>query len=121
MKYIPPLPIELSSDERVHFDVLTSENPSSDWAVKGTAMELLVDSLTRRGVIPKIRLSVFTDAAFAETGTKSPKQIFESNGTSGGDMLRHPNFLPYLRYFVEGPSLPANRPWPKSFFVSRMV
>jgi len=106
MKYTPPLPLDLSSDEQVLFNVLTSEESSADWAVKGRAMESLVESLRRRGVVPEIRLRVFADAAFAETGTKSPMQVFENNGTSGGDIVRHPNFLPYIRYFVEGPSLP---------------
>jgi hypothetical protein len=107
MKYTPPLPVDLSSDEQAQFDLLTSEDTSSDWAVQGKAMESLVESLRQRGVIPEIRLRVFTDAAFAETGSKSPMQVFERNGTTGGEILRHPHFVPYLRYFIKGPSLPA--------------
>src|SRR4030043_125540 len=36
----------------------------------------------------------------------SRKEVFENNGTSGDDILRHPHFLKYLRYFVQGPDLP---------------
>jgi hypothetical protein len=37
---------------------------------------------------------------------KSRQQVFESNGTAGDDIFRHPHFLPYLKYFLFGPDLP---------------
>lgn len=72
------------------------------------AAGLLATSLLSRKAIPAVRLRWFTDPQL-QLGTKmSRMQIFEKNGTSGDDILTHPHFLPYLRYFVFGPDLPAD-------------
>src|SRR5690606_30402495 len=61
-----------------------------------------------RGAVPAVRISYFTDAEFHVGGRgKSRQDIFENNGTSGDEVLRHPNFLKHLRYFLYGPDLPA--------------
>jgi hypothetical protein len=66
----------------------------------------LARSLIDRGAIPDIRMQYFTDPALNIGTKKSHKQVFEANGTKGDSILRHPNFIPYLRYFVLGPELP---------------
>ena len=71
-------------------------------------MRLLAFSLLERSAIPEIRIAYFTDPNFNPGGRgKSREEIFESNGTSGEEILRHPNFLKYLEYFLCGPNLPS--------------
>ena len=71
-------------------------------------MRLLALSLFERAAIPEIRTAYFTDPDFNPGGRgKSRAEIFESNGTSGDEILRHPHFLKYLEYFLCGPRLPS--------------
>ena len=70
-------------------------------------MQALTESLTNREAIPKIRRDLFCNSDLAEVGARSPQQTFESNGTHCEAILRHAHFAPYLRYFIEGPDLPA--------------
>ncbi len=69
-------------------------------------METLIKSLLDRNAVPQVRLRLFCDPDYAETGNKCPQQVFESNGTSGNAIFRHPHFIPYLRHFIHGPDLP---------------
>ncbi|HBO4529608.1 TPA: hypothetical protein L4U56_003962 [Pseudomonas aeruginosa] len=71
-------------------------------------MESLAASVLQRGGVPERRVSYFTDPEFnpASRG-KSRRDIFEKNGTSGNEILKHPNFLKYLEYFICGPDLPS--------------
>ncbi len=70
-------------------------------------MGKLAESLIRRNAVPKVRTSYFTDPAMNIGGHgKSRKDIFERNGTQGMAILRHHNFMTYLRYFINGPDLP---------------
>ncbi len=39
---------------------------------------------------------------------KSRQQGFEKNGISGKKLLRHHDFIKYLRYFIHGPNLPQD-------------
>jgi len=111
MKYIPPQSIELTDEESELFaqidayDLLAHPSHEKYHSV-ADAMETLVTSLLKRDAVPRIRLSLFTEPDLAETGTKSREQVFESNGTSGVDIFRHPHFIPYLRHFIHGPDLP---------------
>jgi hypothetical protein len=67
----------------------------------------LSTSLLKRNAIPQDRLRYFTDPDCNPGGRgKSHKDTFERNGTCGMDILRHPHFLNYLRYFLIGASLP---------------
>jgi hypothetical protein len=67
----------------------------------------LYESHLKRGAIPKVRLLYFTDPERNPGGRgKSRQDVFERNGTSGPEILAHPNFMKYLEYFVCGPSLP---------------
>lgn len=63
--------------------------------------------LLERKVIPKIRIKYFTNPKYniGRRG-KSRQEVFESNGTTGKDILFHGNFLKYLKYFIYGPDLP---------------
>lgn len=71
-------------------------------------MEALASSILKRCVVPKIRIAYFTDSEFNVGGRgKSRQDIFEKNGTSGNEILRHPHFLKHLEYFVCGPDLPT--------------
>jgi hypothetical protein len=67
----------------------------------------LLQSLLKRAAIPSPRWEWFTDAKTNIGGRgKSREEQFEKNGVSGEDIARHPHFLEYLRYFLEGPNLP---------------
>ncbi len=73
------------------------------------SLGLLAESLIERKAIPQVRLSYFTDPEMNVGGHgKSRKEIFEGNGTSGKDILRHPHFAAYLHYFINGPDLPKS-------------
>lgn len=64
--------------------------------------------LEARSAIPERRVRYFTDPDYNIGGHgKSQQQVFEKNGCAGEAILRHAHFLPYLRYMVLGPDLPA--------------
>jgi hypothetical protein len=108
MNYQPPQVVELTRDEsKLNEQILDSPDPSKKWTPIADAMESLLKSLIGRNAIPEIRLRIFADPEYAETRNKSPKQIFESNGTCGAEIYRHPHFMKHLRYFINGPDLPA--------------
>jgi hypothetical protein len=68
----------------------------------------LTQSLLKRKAIPELRLRYFADPKLNIRGRgKSRKEVFEANGIEGEAMFRHPHFLPYLKYFIFGPDLPA--------------
>ena len=60
-----------------------------------------------RQAIPDLRIRYFTDPTLNIGLSKSRKEVFESNGTSGADILSHPHFLRHLKYFIYGPDLPV--------------
>ena len=71
-------------------------------------MRLLANSILERGAVPAVRIAYLTDPGFNPGGRgKSREEIFQRNGTSGDEILRHPHFLKYLEYFIFGPDLPA--------------
>jgi hypothetical protein len=70
------------------------------------AAHALTISLLRRKAIPQIRVDYFMDPELNISQSRSRKQIFEKNGTSGEEIFSHPAFFRYLQYFVEGPDLP---------------
>jgi hypothetical protein len=68
----------------------------------------LTTSLLGRDAIPPQRKSYFADPEFHPGGRGSSRQDnFVRHGNSHDEMLRHPNFLKHLRYFVYGAELPA--------------
>jgi hypothetical protein len=69
----------------------------------------LAESLLKREAIPKVRVDWFASRKINAGGYgKSRKEVFERNGTTGRDILRHPHFMEYLRYFMNGPDLPKS-------------
>lgn len=71
-------------------------------------MEALASSILERGAVPAVRIAYFTDPELNIGGRgKSRQDIFEKNGTSGDEVLRHPHFLKHLKYFIYGPDLPS--------------
>ena len=108
MNYQPPKVVELSSEElKLYEQIFGSANSNGEWPPIAIAMESLFKSLTGRDAIPEIRLRIFADPEYAEIRNKSTKQIFESNGTCGDEIYRHPHFMEHLRYFIKGPDLPV--------------
>lgn len=106
MKYSPPKPVDLSSEEtRLYSDVFEAHD-DEPWGKIAESMGALAKALMKRGAIPEIRLRLFSDSEYAETGRKSPREVFESNGCTGSDIFRHAHFKPYLRHFIDGPDLP---------------
>ncbi len=103
--------IELRPDEQaladqIEFDALKlrgHENFSrnSDLAVA------LAQKLLQGGRVPEHRRLYFIDPEYNIGGRGASKQqVFERNGCCGLHILRHPHFLPYLRYFIFGADLP---------------
>ncbi len=96
---------ELDLLKRIAFD---SQNLNE---IRASIMPMvaLSELLLKRNAIPEVRLLYFTDPERNPGGRgKSREQIFESNGTSGDDILAHPSFMQHLRYFVFGPRLPSD-------------
>lgn len=108
MEYKPPRSVELTDEEAsLNEQIPSLPDRGLPWGPIADAMESLFKSLIQRDAIPAVRLRVFDDPKQAEKRGKSPKQVFESNGTCGDHICRHPNFIKYLRYFINGPDLPS--------------
>jgi hypothetical protein len=104
---------ELTQEEqallaRIDFEPSRTTYDAEAARANGEAALALTTSLVQRKAIPELRLKWFTDPVHNIGGHGSSRQqVFESNGTRGQDILRHPHFLKYLRYFIYGPNLPA--------------
>ncbi len=107
MNYQPPQVVELTDDEsKLNEQIPDFPDRNKEWMPIADAMESLFKSLIERNAIPEIRLRIFADPKYAEMRNKSPKYIFESNGTCDDEIYCHPHFIRYLRYFINGPDLP---------------
>ena len=62
-------------------------------------------SLLHRDAIPPMRWAYFTEPKYNIGLKQSREQVFEGNGTRGEEIFRHPHFLRYLWYFINGPRL----------------
>jgi hypothetical protein len=92
----------------IKFDMVELREPD-DAERNGKAAAALMKSLAGRNAIPDVRLRYFTDPKYFAGGRgKSHKQLFERNGITGDEIFSHPHFLPYLHYFLHGPSLAQN-------------
>jgi hypothetical protein len=106
-----PQPITLTAKERVllakiSFD-LSGHHDAETVRAWCDSAKSLAQSLLKRKAVPEIRLRYFTDPDLNVGGhNKSRKEVFEGNGTRGDDILQHPHFLAYLKYFIFGPDLP---------------
>jgi hypothetical protein len=99
-------PIELTAEEAALRRQMEAEF-SADSPYLGKAAHSLLKSLQTRGVIPEARVRDFTEP-FPRGHGKSHKDVFEKNGRHGDAIARDPNFVKYLRYFMDGPALPAS-------------
>jgi hypothetical protein len=67
----------------------------------------LLGSLGARGGIPARRLTLWTDPELQTGRVKgSHKDLYARNGCAGAEAYTHPNFIPFLRYFLYGADLP---------------
>jgi hypothetical protein len=101
--------LELTAEEQRLYQSIpkdASDVKPGNWEPIANAMQALLASLMSRNAIPQVRLSVFADPRYAESGKYSLKQEFEKNGTRGKEIFRHPHFLPLLHYFINGADLP---------------
>lgn len=108
-----PIKVELNADERAFFESIEWNADllmKKDYGQRIETLETvkrLTEALFARRAIPQIRVDYFVDPELNIGGRgKSRKEVFERNGTSGEDILRHPHFMPYLWYFIHGPRLP---------------
>ena len=108
MSQSPDIPLTDSESallERIAFDWSRHDE------IRASIMPMvaLAESLLKRDVVPEVRKLYFTDPERNPGGRgKSRQQVFEENGTAGAEILAHPHFLPYLRYFIYGPRLPSS-------------
>lgn len=66
----------------------------------------LASMLLDRKAIPEVRLKGFVEASYATGRGPSVRDKFHRNGNTDAQMMRHPHFLAWLRYFIFGPQLP---------------
>ena len=67
----------------------------------------LLKLLVERKAIPERRIAYWTDPRhFTGRSKASHRGIFERNGSKGNEAYTHPHFLPFLRFFLFGASLP---------------
>lgn len=107
--------VKLTEDEQRLYDATcwdTVKWMNEEWDHRFAHMDRvaeLAESLFSRKVIPQHRLDYFLEPDQNAGGYgRSRKQVFESNDTSGREILRHPHFVPYLKYFIFGPDLPES-------------
>lgn len=106
-----PLSIELTETEKALFDQIELDPLALHDHVRahqnGESVAELMKMLVDREAIPEHRVRWFVDAEYNVGGRGiSRKERFERNGTQGPEIIRHPHFLDYLRYFMQGPNLP---------------
>jgi hypothetical protein len=103
-----PIIINLNKNESDLYKAILDYNRNgSNWSIISLKIEKLFTSLIQRKAIPEIRLSIFNNPEYAESGKKSIQQVFVSKGISVNDIVHHPHFIKYIQYFIEGPKLPA--------------
>jgi len=92
--------VDLTSDEKILFDQIdfTGRDYCAEQAHK------LAKSLIERNVIPKIRLEYFTEPQYNIQGRgKSRLQNWKRENLD--EILKHPHFIKYLQYFINGPKI----------------
>lgn len=91
---------------QIEFDALTLED-HQHWKRNSELAACLAQSLLDRKGIPPHRLRYFTDPDyFTGKGKGSHLDQFRKHGVEDAELLRHPHFLKYLRYFIYGANLP---------------
>lgn len=108
MKYA----IELDEDEvdllaGIELDALKMDH--EQYRRQSPLVQQLTKKLMDRRAIPEVRLRYWSDPDYQLGRLKTSHQgLFERNGTRGDDIIIHPHFLKYLRYFLFGASLSEN-------------
>ncbi|MGV8137038.1 MAG: hypothetical protein AB2L20_17640 [Mangrovibacterium sp.] len=104
--------IELTEKEQEQFDLALKCSTDSDYEENQTSLDslqALTESIIAREAIPKNRLKYFIDRDFQTGSSKmSRKEVFESKGTKGKKIFRHPGFIKYVDYFINGAKVPPN-------------
>lgn len=100
--------VELSSEEQellTHI-IFEMKNQDRDTLIQSCSFaSQLTMSLLQRNAISKIRIEYFTNPQYNIGSKKSRKDIFISNSKTKEEMIKHPHFLKYLKYFIYGPDL----------------
>lgn len=94
--------------DQINFDIdQIVENRSAQQ--NGELVCSLTKELVNENLIPRIRIEYFVNPQYnSGSRNKSRKEVFEKNGSSGDDMLKHLHFLQFFEYFVFGPNLPGS-------------
>jgi hypothetical protein len=95
-------PLQLTPEEAALRQQMEAEL-SSGSGYTGKAARSLLESLLTRDAIPEVRRHYFTEPFPGGRG-KSHQDMF---GCLGDAIFEHPNFVRYLRYFMDGPALPV--------------
>jgi hypothetical protein len=105
MEDVPEIkPVELTPEEIDLFKEMEAEFSKSS-GYTGEAASRLMESLRTRKAIPEVRISYVTEPYPGGRG-KSHQDDLKS-GSWRNDIFKSPHFVKYLRYFIEGPDLPA--------------
>lgn len=105
-----PSKIELTAPEQALLEKIAFPPTRDHDAVRASLdpAEALTRSLCGRNAIPEARLRWFQDPECNPGGRgKSREQLFEQGSSDSESILRHPNFLRRLHYFIFGPALPV--------------
>jgi hypothetical protein len=109
-KEIQPIQIiELTEEEsKLYKKLLQKSKIPGSWVKDNLSdvMLKLFSMIYQRNAIPEIRMQIFSNPEYAEYGKKPLKQVFEENLENDQNMIRSPDFLKYLKYFISGPDLP---------------
>ena len=102
--------IELTAEEEtllstIEFEALKLESgqPARDNAERAAQ---LATFLIDRKAIPEIREKVYSDEGYTTGHGPSAAEQFRRHDNTHEETIRHPHFLPWLRYFIFGPKLP---------------
>jgi len=99
-------PIQLTPEEATLREQMEAEF-ARETGYTGKAAHKLFKLLQSRRAIPQVRIDDFTKAFIGGYG-KSHCDIFVESGCSGDAIFEHRHFVPFLRYFIQGPALPAD-------------
>lgn len=102
-------PEEIAIANAMAFDSLFFRGDTQAFLKNADLAHDLTNSLLSRDAIAEHRIRYFADPEYYPGGRgKSRRENFERNMPTGDDLLRHPHFLQYLRYFIHGANLPLS-------------
>lgn len=101
--------IELTSEEENLFETAQRLNSYNEFHINSRAIHAahgMMLLLFKRDGIPDNLINFFIEPKYQIGGLKkSRKAIFESNGTSGNDIFKHPHFIKCLIFFVNSANI----------------